>query len=91
MDQTSAPLARQLIDCLREEREVDGVRLLRDALTDTPENDERARLERILGLLLIRCGREVEGTFALERAETRLDTLGLPYPTLESFLQLAGF
>ena len=39
---------------------------------------------------MIRVGREVEGTHAIERAEAVLDRLGLPYPTLESFFQEAG-
>lgn len=47
-------------------------------------------LERWAGLLLVRCGREVEGTFAIERADATLDLLGLPQPTLEGLFQELG-
>lgn len=42
-----------------------------------------AQLERLCGLVLIHILREVEGTFALERADGVLDRLGGPRPTLE--------
>ncbi|GGR12068.1 hypothetical protein [Deinococcus ruber] len=42
-----------------------------------------AVLERLEGLLLIAVQREVEGTFALERADTVLDEHGLGYPELD--------
>lgn len=41
-----------------------------------------AVLERLLGLVLIHVLREVEGTFALERADPVLDAAGMPRPTL---------
>lgn len=44
---------------------------------------EWAVLERLEGLLLIAVQREVEGTFALERADRVLDALGLDYPGLD--------
>ena len=39
--------------------------------------------ERLCGLLLIHMQREVEGTFALERADPLLDAAGAERPTLE--------
>ena len=42
-----------------------------------PGSREWAVSERLYGLALIRCLREVEGTFALERADAVLDALGL--------------
>lgn len=42
-----------------------------------------AQLERLVGLVLIHTLREVEGTFALERADAALDALNAPRPTLE--------
>lgn len=44
---------------------------------------EWAVLERLHGLILIHLLREVEGTFALERADAVLDSLGLSRPDLE--------
>lgn len=41
-----------------------------------------AVLERLLGLVLIHVLREVEGTFALERADPVLDAAGAPHPPL---------
>jgi len=42
-----------------------------------------AQLERLHGLTLIHMQREVEGTFALERADTLLDAAGMTRPDLE--------
>nr|WP_157459001.1 hypothetical protein [Deinococcus arboris] len=42
-----------------------------------------AVLERLHGLVLIHVQREVEGTFALERADALLDQAGAPHPDLE--------
>ncbi|MPY66680.1 hypothetical protein F8S09_08245 [Deinococcus sp. SDU3-2] len=42
-----------------------------------------AILERLCGLVLIHLLREVEGTFALERADPILDAAGVPRPGLE--------
>lgn len=47
-----------------------------------PDSGAWAQLERLRGLLLIAALREVEGTFALERADAQLDRLGLPLPDL---------
>jgi hypothetical protein len=47
-----------------------------------PGSAEWAILERLEGLLWIAVQREVEGTFALDRADRVLDGLGLPYPDL---------
>ncbi|MFC4639176.1 hypothetical protein [Deinococcus hohokamensis] len=41
-----------------------------------------AVLERLVGLCLIHVLREVEGTFALERADAVLDAAGVDRPTL---------
>ncbi len=43
---------------------------------------EWAVLERLVGLVLIHVLREVEGTFALERADAILEPLGHARPTL---------
>ena len=48
-----------------------------------PQSPEWAQLERLYGLVLIHVLREVEGTFALERADARLDLLGAARPALE--------
>ncbi|BDP40264.1 hypothetical protein DAETH_02330 [Deinococcus aetherius] len=47
-----------------------------------PGSVEWAVLERLTGLVLIHVLREVEGTFALERADAVLDAADLPRPTL---------
>ncbi len=52
----------------------------RDA--QVPDSVEWAALERLRGLVLILVQREVEGTFALERADARLDGSGLLRPDL---------
>lgn len=43
-----------------------------------------AYLERLVGLVLIHTLREVEGTFALERADPVLDAAHWPKPDLEA-------
>jgi hypothetical protein len=48
-----------------------------------PQSVGWAVLERLRGLVLIHVQREVEGTFALERADALLDAADLPRPTLE--------
>ncbi len=48
-----------------------------------PDTAEWAILERLEGLLWIAVQREVEGTFALDRADRVLDRLGLGYPELD--------
>lgn len=48
-----------------------------------PQSLEWAQLERLIGLVLIHTLREVEGTFALERADAALDRLGATRPNLE--------
>lgn len=47
-----------------------------------PESLAWAQLERLCGLVLIHILREVEGTFALERADACLDRLGGARPDL---------
>ena len=47
-----------------------------------PGSVEWALLERLRGLVLIHVLREVEGTFALERADAVLDHADLERPTL---------
>lgn len=56
------------------------LRRARDA--QLPGSVEWAVLERLAGLVLIHTLREVEGTFALERADAVLDAAGVPRPTL---------
>ena len=75
---------------LRQGREREAAQALRRAAAGAAAPAERAVLERWAGLLLVRCGREVEGTFAIERADAKLDLLGLPQPTLEGLLQHLG-
>lgn len=48
-----------------------------------------AALERLTGLVLIHILREVEGTFALERADAVLEAAGAAFPTL-AWLDLEG-
>ena len=48
-----------------------------------------AALERLTGLVLIHTLREVEGTFALERADAVLEAAGAAFPTL-AWLELEG-
>ena len=56
------------------------LRRARDA--QSPGSPGWAVLERLTGLVLIHMLREVEGTFALERADPVLDAAELPRPTL---------
>ncbi|WP_027482088.1 hypothetical protein [Deinococcus pimensis] len=49
-----------------------------------PGSVEWALLERLVGLVLIHMLREVEGTFALERADAVLDARGVERPDLEA-------
>ncbi|MEW6420844.1 MAG: hypothetical protein AB1511_03840 [Deinococcota bacterium] len=49
---------------------------------EVPGSPGWAMLERLTGLVLIHTLREVEGTFALERADAVLDAVGLARPTL---------
>jgi hypothetical protein len=60
---------------------VDLFRRSRDAFESN--SLERAVSERLYGLALIRVQREVEGTFALERADAILDREGYAAFTLE--------
>ena len=60
-----------------------AVLLHRARLPLIPGSAEWAILERLEGLLWIATLREVEGTFALERADSVLDSLGLEYPGLD--------
>lgn len=63
---------RQALQLLRDARDAQGAHTAAWAV-----------LERLVGLVLIHQLREVEGTFALERADAILDGLNLPRPTLE--------
>nr|WP_232472249.1 MULTISPECIES: hypothetical protein [Deinococcus] len=49
---------------------------------EVPGSPGWAVLERLTGLVLIHTLREVEGTFALERADAVLDAVGMARPTL---------
>ena len=60
----------------------------RDA--QVPESRGWAQLERLCGLVLIHILREVEGTFALERADACLDRLGGERPGLDWLEAAAG-
>ncbi len=60
-----------------------AILLHRARLLLTAGSAEWAILERLEGLLWIAVQREVEGTFALDRADRVLDTLKLGYPGLE--------
>lgn len=58
--------------------------LLRQARDLWPlSSPQWAFLERLVGLVLIHQLREVEGTFALERADATLETARWPLPDLE--------
>ncbi len=48
-----------------------------------PQSPAWAYLERLSGLVLIHLQREVEGTFALERADPLLDASDWPRPSLD--------
>ncbi|WP_102128473.1 hypothetical protein [Deinococcus planocerae] len=63
-----------------EARALTLLRRARDA--QPPGSPGWAVLERLTGLVLIHVLREVEGTFALERADAVLDAAGLDRPTL---------
>jgi len=52
-----------------------------------PGTPEWAYLERLVGLVLIHMLREVEGTFALERADAALDAAGWAYPDLSALVE----
>lgn len=55
-----------------------------------PDTLPWAQLERLAGLVLIHILREVEGTFALERADRVLEALGAPRPDLTWLVARAG-
>lgn len=64
-------------------QEFQALTLLRRAQSAVhPLTPEWAQLERLIGLVLIHVLREVEGTFCLERADARLDTLDAFKPDL---------
>ncbi|EYB68075.1 hypothetical protein DEIPH_ctg027orf0003 [Deinococcus phoenicis] len=63
-----------------EQRALTLLRRARDA--QPPGTVPWAVLERLAGLVLIHVLREVEGTFALERADAVLDAAGQPRPSL---------
>ncbi len=69
---------------VHEGREVWALTLLARARDEQPAASlPWAVLERMHGLLLIHVQREVEGTFALERADALLDAAGMARPGLE--------
>ncbi|GGL17437.1 hypothetical protein [Deinococcus radiotolerans] len=59
-----------------------AVLLARARDAELPGSVAWARLERLQGLCLIHVQREVEGTFALERADALLDAAGIGRPDL---------
>ncbi len=74
------PLAAQAFQEGDERRALTLLCRARDA--QEPGSPAWAALERLVGLVLIHMLREVEGTFALERADAVLDTVGETRPTL---------
>ncbi|AWN24706.1 hypothetical protein DKM44_14310 [Deinococcus irradiatisoli] len=68
-----------------EHRALTLLRRARDA--QPPHSAAWAYLERLVGLVLIHLQREVEGTFALERADPLLDGQGWTRPGLEALQQ----
>jgi hypothetical protein len=69
---------------LAHDRDFEAVELLRQSTRSfNPDSLERAISERLYGLALIRVQREVEGTFALERADAILDREGYTAFSLE--------
>lgn len=71
------------VRAVRDGQEVWALTLLARARDlQVPDSVEWAVLERLRGLVLIHVQREVEGTFALERADARLDGAGLLRPDL---------
>lgn len=71
-----------------ERRALTLLRRARDA--QEPGSAAWAALERLCGLLLIHLLREVEGTFALERADAVLDAASEERPTLAWLDEAAG-
>ncbi|WP_293912524.1 hypothetical protein [Deinococcus sp.] len=64
-----------------------ALNLLRRARDSQPLHSPGwAYLERVVGLVLIHLQREVEGTFALERADPLLDGVGWPRLSLEEVM-----
>lgn len=57
---------------------------------EAAESVNWAVLERLTGLVLIHLLREVEGTFALERADAVLEAAGVPRPGLGWLEELPG-
>ncbi len=76
------PEARQAFADGNERAALAALRRARDA--QPSGSAEWALLERLTGVLLIHTLREVEGTFALERADALLDQAGWPKPGLEA-------
>jgi hypothetical protein len=69
---------------LGHDRDLEAVGLFRQSTRAfNADSLERAISERLYGLALIRIQREVEGTFALERADAILDREGYATFTLE--------
>lgn len=73
----------QAAAAFRSGEEKQALTLLRRARDrQAPASGAWAVLERLTGLVLIHLQREVEGTFALERADAVLDALGAERPSL---------
>ncbi|GAA5513470.1 hypothetical protein Dcar01_02208 [Deinococcus carri] len=71
------------VQAFREGEEREALTLLRRARdAEAVGSVPWAVLERLAGLVLIHMLREVEGTFALERADAVLDEAGQPRPGL---------
>jgi hypothetical protein len=76
------PGARQAFAAGDERGALTGLQRARDAqATGSPE---WAYLERLVGLVMIHTLREVEGTFALERADAILEAYGWEKPDLDA-------
>ena len=72
------------VQAFRDGDEIQALTLLARAReAQAPGSPQWAYLERLCGLILIHLQREVEGTFALERADPLLEVAGWPKPTLE--------
>lgn len=76
------PAARHAFAAGDERAALTQLQRARDA--QPPGSPEWACLERLVGLVMIHTLREVEGTFALERADAILDAHGWEKPDLDA-------
>ncbi len=81
---------KALRERLKKGQEIEVIGALRARVTLEADPRRRARLEYLLGHLLIQAGKEVEGTFAIERALDVLTAEGLTEPELERLRQQIG-